>query len=123
MEISFNFDRTEAAKALCETYGERFKISPEDLSKQLNEFNLISLVANGVCIGAVCVGSAIGHIGIKKEFRGKWGGAKQLKSLCEYFGVSKTLVALNNKRSQQWLKRCGWKQLEITENGIIYELS
>lgn len=122
MQITLNFNRNESLKALVDSYKERFHLSVEEYDFRLNEWRIVGLMLGNELIGAVCVKEHEGHIGIKKEFRGKWNALNELNRLCKFFEVNRTVVMHDNKKSMRFLERCGWKKTGEILSGVVYVL-
>lgn len=119
--LEFRHDKQSALIALCEAYSDRIALSPCEIESLLHGWEFVEITANGQSIGAVAVHDGEGHIGIRKEFRGKWGGADALNAMCDKFLVNKTSVGHDNERSMRWLERCGWHRVGQDQFGVKYE--
>lgn len=122
MRVTFNYNRADAVKALAESYSERFNLPAEEYDSKLNDWKIIGLMLGNDLIGAVCVKHHEGHIGIKKEFRGKWNALHELNILCKFFEVNKTVVLRENEKSMRFLERCGWQKTGEIMSGVVYVL-
>jgi len=122
MEITFNYNRAESIKALADAYSGRFQLSPEEYEQKAKDWQVVGLMLGNDLIGAVCIKESEGHIGIRKEFRGKWNIVRNLNNLCRIFEVTKTIVLNENKKSMQLLERCGWKRTGKNYQGVVYVL-
>jgi len=122
MEITFNYNRADSIKALADAYSGRFQLSPEEYEQKAKDWLIVGLMLDCDLIGAVCIKEHEGHIGIKKEFRGKWNALNQLNKLCKKFEVNRTVVLKDNKKSMRFLERCGWNKVGENLNGVVYVL-
>lgn len=122
IEITFNHNRDQSLQALADAYVGKIGNSIDEIRHGLSDWEVIGLMIGDDLIGAVCVKDHEGHIGIKKEFRGKWNGMKELNKLCKIFSVNRTIVSHGNEKSMSFLEHCGWNKTGENFAGVVYVL-
>jgi len=121
--VYINYDLGMAAEAMSRAYKDVIDISPEEILKSFSGWIIARLeTSDGECIGGVIVRDGEGHIGIVKEFRGKWGGTETIRNLCKHFSVHKTSATATNHKANAMILASGF-ELKCRIHGVnFYEL-
>lgn len=94
----------------------------DDVALLVNRMPMMTFYADQQPIGGAVLHNETVHIGIQKEYRGRWLNKAVLRGFREMLGLAKSAaIAQGNERAQQFARKCGWRATRKEGAYVVYQ--